>query len=69
VLIRRQMIGVRLREARRHANLTQEQLAEIVGADNKTISRIEAATSDPSLSLLLRIADAVGVRLADLLRL
>lgn len=69
VLIRRQMIGERLREARLSANYTQERLAAAVGVDHKTIHRIEAGTSDPSLGLLLQIADVVGVRLGDLVRL
>ncbi|MEW2631770.1 helix-turn-helix transcriptional regulator [Streptomyces sp. NPDC048389] len=68
VLVRRQMIGERLREARLRARLSQERLGELVGADRKTIHRIETGTSDPGLGLLLQIADAVGVRLADLTR-
>lgn len=67
-LVQRQAIGERIRAARLYANLTQEQLGERAGADNKTIHRIEYALSDPSLGLLLRIARAVDVPLADLVR-
>lgn len=68
VLTRRRVIGDHIREARRHANLTQMQLGELVGVDNKTIHRIEYAKSDPPLSLLIQIADAVGQPLAHLVR-
>ncbi|MGW3628361.1 helix-turn-helix transcriptional regulator [Streptomyces sp. NPDC000880] len=50
------------------AGLTQERLGELVDADRKTIHRIEYAISDPPLSLLILIADAIGVDLADLMR-
>lgn len=60
---RRRAIGERIRTARRDASLTQEQLAERCGGiDRRTIHRIEYGTSDPTLSLLLLISDALGVR-------
>jgi transcriptional regulator with XRE-family HTH domain len=68
VLARRRRIGAHIRTAREAAGLSQERLAELAGADRKTIHRLEYATTDPPLSLLLRIARALGVPLADLLR-
>lgn len=68
VLAQRHAIGARMRDARVAAGLTQERLAELVDADRKTINRIEHATSDPSLGLLLRIAAALEVPLAELVR-
>ncbi|WP_405710152.1 helix-turn-helix domain-containing protein [Streptomyces xanthophaeus] len=68
VLARRRVIGARIRAARTDAGLTQEALAEAAGIDNKTVHRIEYATSDPTLTTLLRIAVAVGVPLAELVR-
>lgn len=68
VLARRRAIGARIRDARTDAGLTQEALGERVGIDNKTVHRIEYATADPSLTMLLRIARAVGVPLAHLVR-
>lgn len=68
VLRRRQVIGARIRAARENANLSQVQLGERVGADHKTIHRIEYGTSDPGLGLLLQIAIAVSVPLAELVR-
>ncbi|MFD6421536.1 helix-turn-helix transcriptional regulator [Streptomyces sp. NPDC060198] len=68
VLPRREEIGRRLRAARTAAGLTQIQLADLVGLDHKTVHRIEYATSDPSLSTLLRLAAALDTPLATLVR-
>jgi transcriptional regulator with XRE-family HTH domain len=68
VLTRRRTIGTRIRAGRLDAQLRQVALAERVGGHHKTIHRIEYAISDPSLGLLLRIADAIGVPLTDLVR-
>ncbi|MBL3666375.1 helix-turn-helix transcriptional regulator [Streptomyces sp. M2CJ-2] len=65
---RRREIGMRLREARLAANLTQMQLAERIGRDHRTIHRWEYAQRAPNLEDLLLLADAVGVPLADLVR-
>ncbi|MFD3917361.1 helix-turn-helix domain-containing protein [Streptomyces sp. NPDC058603] len=65
---RRREIGSTIRRARRAAGLTQIQLGEMAGLDHKTIHRIEYALSDPSLGMLLRIARAVDVPLAHLVR-
>ncbi|WP_128818042.1 helix-turn-helix domain-containing protein [Streptomyces sp. S063] len=66
VLPRRQRIGRRVRELREESGLTQIQLGERAGMDHKTVHRIEYATSDPSLSMLLRLAAALDVELAEL---
>ena len=43
--------------------MTQEQLAERVGAAPQTIRRIERGTNTPPLGRLLDIASALGVQL------
>ncbi|MCX4823757.1 helix-turn-helix domain-containing protein [Streptomyces sp. NBC_01142] len=68
VLTHRRAIGARIRAAREAAGLTQEKLGELANADRKTINRIEYAISDPPLSLLILLADAIGVPLSDLVR-
>jgi transcriptional regulator with XRE-family HTH domain len=67
VLARRRAIGYRIREAREYANLTQWTLGEAIGRDHKTIHRWEYALSDPSLTDLLLLADALDVPLTVLL--
>lgn len=68
VLTRRRAIGARIRETRLHANLTQEKLAELAGMDRQAVNRIEQGHQSPILDNLLRIADALNVPLADLVR-
>ncbi|MGW4223060.1 helix-turn-helix domain-containing protein [Streptomyces bauhiniae] len=59
---------MQIRAARRAARLSQIQLGERIGRDDKTISRWENAHTAPDLTDLLRIADALGVPLADLVK-
>lgn len=65
---RRRAIGARIRNARLDAQMSQLTLGELCGVDHKTIHRIEYGESDPSLGLLLRIAQHVETPLADLVR-
>ncbi len=66
VLTRRREIGARIRAARHHAGLTQIQLGDRIGRDNRTIHRWEYAQRVPTLEDLLLLADALGVRPSDL---
>ena len=50
-------IGEILREARKEARLTQEQLAEKTGTKKSFISRIENGHSDIQLSTLYRLVE------------
>lgn len=68
VLPRRRAIGARLRAAREDAGLTQLELAELIGRDNRTIHRWEYAYRIPSLEDLLLLAAALDTPLADLVR-
>ena len=43
--------------------LTQEELARRVGTSQPSIARLEAGTSQPRLSFLRRVVDALGGRL------
>jgi transcriptional regulator with XRE-family HTH domain len=62
-------MGARLRELREQAKLTQEGLAHRAGVSSAAIFRIEQGRpSDPKLSTLVALAQALGVtvgRLAD----
>ena len=61
-------IGSRLREARNKVKLTQEQLAEKVDIGTTYISDIERGAKFPSLSLFIKIVDALGVSSDYILR-
>lgn len=56
----------RIREAK---GLTQGQLAEMVGANQATISKIERGLGNPTLSMINRIAAALDVHAAELFSL
>jgi putative transcriptional regulator len=45
--------------------MTQEELAEMVGVTRQTIIAIESAKYSPSLELAFRIAQAFGVPLGE----
>ena len=55
-----------LKAARLQINLTQEQLAEIVGVTRQTISLIERGNYNPTLKLCLEICHAVHKTLDEL---
>ncbi len=61
-------IGARLREWRRRRGLTQEQLAERAGLSYKFIGEIERGTGNPTVDTLGRLAQALHVDLAELVR-
>ena len=61
-------IGNFIAQKRKEKNLTQMQLAEILGVSNKTVSKWERAESSPDISILVDIADIFGVSLDYLVR-
>lgn len=56
--------GNRLR--RRRGPITQEQLAELIGGDQSTISRIEHGKVDVSDDMKWKLAGALGCTVEDL---
>lgn len=68
VIARRRQIGDQIRLARLTANLTQEGVANLIGMDRPSYNRIEQGHASPLLDTLIRIADAIGVPLSDLVR-
>lgn len=50
-------------EARTSQKLTQKELAERTGIDQADISRLENGTRNPSVNLLKRLADGMGMTL------
>lgn len=60
-------LGDKIRSLRERRNLTQEQLAEIVGVHQSKISHCETGERGVSLSLLERLARALDVDRNDLI--
>jgi putative transcriptional regulator len=56
----------RVKLARVEKDLTQEQLADLVGVTRQTIGLIEAGKYNPTLKLCLVLAKATGKSLDDL---
>lgn len=50
-----------LLDARKNAGLTQQELADRIGADKSYVSRVERGLIIPSVSTLYRIAAAMGL--------
>ncbi|MGN1318160.1 MAG: helix-turn-helix transcriptional regulator [Lachnospirales bacterium] len=50
-------------EARKENNMTQTELAKLVGTQKSNISRLESGNYNPSLDLLIKVADALGKKL------
>jgi transcriptional regulator with XRE-family HTH domain len=61
-----ELFGARIRELRKAQGLTQEQLADFLGIEQKHVSLIELGKSYPSLDRLMRIAEVLKVPLPSL---
>lgn len=62
---RKKQLGQRIKALRQQAGLKQEWVAEQVGIDAKSLSRIERGAHYPSLETLEAISDSLGVFLGD----
>ena len=59
------LLGQRIKELRKHLNISQQELAEKINIDQRNLSNIETGRSFPSKSLL-DIANALSVSLPEL---
>lgn len=50
-------------DARKKSNLTQQQLADKTGINRADISKLENGSTNPTLALLQRLADGMGMTL------
>jgi transcriptional regulator with XRE-family HTH domain len=60
------IVGSNLRRLRKAHGLSLERLAELSGVSRAMLGQIETAKSVPTVSLLWRVADALGVPVATL---
>jgi transcriptional regulator with XRE-family HTH domain len=68
VLAVRRKVGEQIRRVREQHNLTQQDVCGRSGIDLASYSRIEQGHASPKLDTLIRIADAIGVELAELVQ-
>lgn len=61
------MLGNELRQAREKAGMTQEQLSFDAEVDRTYISQLENDKKSPTLDVLFRICDALGLKASELI--
>jgi len=59
-------LGLRVIEERQRIDVTQEQLAERLGLSRRQMNRIEAGTTNISMSVLVELSTALKVEIAEL---
>lgn len=64
-----QKIGQFLRECRKEKGITQEQLAEMLGVTNRSVSRWENGSNLPDLDILIEMADYYDIELTKRMHL
>ncbi len=57
----KELLGKRIKDLRNRAGLTQDALAERVQINSKYLSAIERGQENPTLDVVLRLADALNV--------
>ena len=63
----RKQVGLNVRRIRREKNWSQEELAFESGVHQTYVSGVESGRRNPTILLLRRLADALGVAPAKLL--
>ena len=63
---KKKLLGIRIREIRKTRELSQEELAERADISTQYVSNIERGKENPTLDLLLRLAEALRVSLGQL---
>lgn len=61
----RKELGVRIKELRKTAGITQEKLGEKAELSYKFIGELERGQVNVSLDSIMRIAEALGVKIGD----
>ncbi len=63
----RKVIAHNVREFRQERIWSQEELADRAGVHRTYISQVERAVTNPTATVIAKIADALGVKPAELL--
>lgn len=58
-----EMVGGRIRAARKEAGLTQKDLADLAGISERTVRAVETGTGNPALAAVAAAANVLGLRL------
>jgi transcriptional regulator with XRE-family HTH domain len=60
------VLGIHLRMLRKERNLTQTELANMIGKDRQSYQRVELGTTNPTIGYLLEIANGLNIPITDL---
>jgi XRE family transcriptional regulator, regulator of sulfur utilization len=60
------LVGTRIRSIRSQRKLTQKQLADLAGIPRATLATVERDDSNPSLAVVFKVANALGMTLDQL---
>lgn len=61
------MLGDAIRHFREEAGMTQEALAFEAGVDRTYISQLERNKKSPTVDVLFRLCDAMGIKASELI--
>jgi len=64
----KKQFGLRLRELRSKADLSQEALAYRCGLDRTYISGLERGVRNPSLTCIFRVANGLNIQIEELVK-
>jgi transcriptional regulator with XRE-family HTH domain len=62
------MLGDELRKAREAAGLTQEEVSFRAGVHRTYVSMLERNKKSPTIDVLFRLCDAIGIKPSELIR-
>ncbi|MDR3286398.1 MAG: helix-turn-helix domain-containing protein [Prevotellaceae bacterium] len=60
-------IGMKIRKLREEKNISQQDLAAACNFEKSNMSRLEAGRTNPTIGTLLKICEALDVKLSDLI--
>ena len=63
----RERLAANMRRLRKERGLSQEALADAAGLDRTYVSGVERRTKNPTVTVVDRVATALGCRLGELL--
>jgi transcriptional regulator with XRE-family HTH domain len=59
------IVGALIRKIRKAQQMSQEKLAEAIGIDPKSLSRIEKGTHYPAIGTLMSISQVLGISIRE----
>ncbi len=62
----KELIGKRIQELRKKQRLSQDQVAEKADISSNYLSRIECGKENPTLDMLIKLADALAVEIWEM---